>query len=134
MKKIIVLFISLISCILINAMVIKAGDTRKLASLPSISDNYTEYGWNCTMNTLKNLDGSVTINKKVSESGIASIYYQKLGEKIEALEVSEYVGIQLEVKSEEEYSGNGLLFKYSFKIANESLLGYASSSEIHKKS
>ena len=113
MKKIIVLFISLISCLLINAMVIKAGDTRKFASLPTISDNYTEYGWNCTMNTLKNLDGSVTINKGVSENGIASIYYQKLGEKIEDLEVSEYVGIQLEVTSEEEYSGNGLLFKYS---------------------
>ena len=126
MKKIILgIFLVLFS--IVSFTQVKADEPemeRKYLALPEITaGTFTNFAWGATQevgvstefskdgkNSFKNAKTSVT-----GEGSGASIYYQKLGEKIAALGVSDYVGVKLTVYNTTAISG-GLAFFYGGEV------------------
>ena len=130
MKKIIVsvflIVLSLLTFTKVNANE-ENQQERYYTALPNITEtSFTNYGYLCEMQkevtTLNSADdnNSLKIVKNAStEFSIASVYYQKLGEKIVALGETEYVGMKLTVYNETIVPNSGVLFKYNgFEITN----------------
>lgn len=122
MKKIIISVFLIVLTLLVFVKTDAANEKeRKYASLPEITDSsFTNYGHLCGMfkevNVLNSVDGnhSLKVVKYAStDFSFASVYYQSLGSKISALNVSDYVGMKITVYNDYSIPGNGLMFCYS---------------------